>query len=151
MNIAKHSKDLSSRQSQKRRFPFWIKNISNFLPTILLGSLLGTYLDLYFIGKGFYSFPIRPMSTVFSINMAFTLIGLPLLIGVFLFACNKVNAWKKAGLIIIFSMLMSVGEKQAEVYGLFVHSVSWKHIYSLIGYTLYLTLIYSFYSWSKRG
>ncbi|WP_281177274.1 CBO0543 family protein [Peribacillus loiseleuriae] len=69
-----------------------MKNSSNFLPSILLASLLGTYLDLYFIGKGFYSFPIRPMSTVFSINIAFTLIGLPLLIGVFLYACNKMNS-----------------------------------------------------------
>ncbi|MFJ5624049.1 CBO0543 family protein [Peribacillus loiseleuriae] len=151
MNIAKHSKDLNSRQSQKRRFPDWIKNSSNFLPSILLASLLGTYLDLYFIGKGFYCFPIRPMSTVFSINIAFTLIGLPLLIGVFLYACNKMNSWGIGGLIIILSLLMAVGEKQAETFGLFVHSVSWNHIYSLIGYIPYLTFIYSLYCWSKPG
>jgi hypothetical protein len=117
---------------------------------MLLSALLGTYLDLYFVGKGLYAFPIRPMSTVFSINIAFTLIGLPLLMGVFLYFCHKMNAWQKAGLMIIVSLLMSVMEKQAEALGFFVHHESWTHMYSFVGYTLYLTCLYFFNSWLKR-
>lgn len=55
----------------------------------MLGSLLGTYLDLYFVGKGLYEFPTRPLSPIFSINIAFTLIALPLFTMVFLLICSK--------------------------------------------------------------
>ncbi|MCQ6276311.1 hypothetical protein JMM81_15420 [Bacillus sp. V3B] len=120
------------------------------MPAILLASLLGTYLDLYFVGKGLYSFPMRPFPEIFSINITFTLVGLPLLIGFFLLICHKVTLWKKVGLILVLSLFMSIIEKKAEAWGLFIHHESWKHIYSFMGYTLYLTVIYSFYSWLKR-
>src|SRR4051794_38030919 len=147
MTIAKHSKDLNTQQSQKKQCHFWIKIASSLFPAILLASLIGTYLDLYFVGRGLYFFPIRPLPDIFSINIAFTLIGLPLLIGFFLLICHKITAWKKVGLIIVFSLLMSITEKNAEALGFFIHDESWKHIYSFFGYTLYLTGIYSFYDW----
>ena len=58
---------------------------------------MGTYLDLYFTGKGLYSFPIRPLSSIFSINIAFTLVGLPLLTSIYLYFSNKINPGKKQG------------------------------------------------------
>ncbi|MFD2682257.1 CBO0543 family protein [Bacillus seohaeanensis] len=150
MTIVKHLKDSSSQRLPKKQSPYWIKNMVNLIPSLLLASLLGTYLDLFFIGKGLYSFPIRPMSSIFSINIAFTLIGLPLVIGVFLYVCNKINFLQKVGLIIIFSLLMAVVEKLAEAVGLFVHVDGWKHLYSFYGYIIYLSVIYTFFHWSKR-
>jgi hypothetical protein len=90
------------------------------------------------------------MSSIFSINIAFTLIGLPLVIGVFLYVCNKINFLQKVGLIIILSLLMAVVEKLTEAFGLFVHADAWKHIYSFYGYIIYLSVIYTFFHWSKR-
>lgn len=94
-----------------------------------------------------YIFPLRPLPEIFSINIAFTLIGLPLLIGVFLYVCKKINRWKTAGLILILSILMAVVEKFAETFGLFVHHESWKHLYSFGGYFTFLLFIYVFYQW----
>ncbi|WP_353738295.1 CBO0543 family protein [Peribacillus asahii] len=95
MNIAKHLKESSSQQSPKKRFFYETKHISVVIPTILLASLIGTYLDLYFVGKGIYHFPKRPLSEIFPINIFFTLIGLPLFVGLYIYVCQKVNVWKK--------------------------------------------------------
>ena len=110
---------------------------------------MGTYLDLYFTGKGLYSFPIRPLSSIFSINIAFTLVGLPLLTSIYLYFANKINAWQKAGLILLISLMMSIAEKQAETFGFFAHHESWLHMYSFFGYLIYLTWIEIFYKWLK--
>jgi len=93
---------------------------------------------------------MRPFPEIFSINIAFTLIGLPLFIGFFLLVCYKVALWRKIGLILILSLFISIAEKKAEALGFFIHHETWKHIYSFIGYTLYLTIIYSFYHWLTR-
>lgn len=116
----------------------------DFLPVILLSSLYGTYLDLYFVGRGLYSFPARPLPEIFTIHIAFPLIGLPLLTVFFLIVCRKLKSWKIAMFIIALSMLMAVFEKQAEGLGVFVHHHSWKHLYSFIGYGIYFTMILSF-------
>ncbi|WP_306821303.1 CBO0543 family protein [Peribacillus asahii] len=150
MNIAKHLKESSSQRSPKKRFFYGTKHISVVIPTLLLASLIGTYLDLYFVGKGIYYFPKRPLPEIFPINIFFTLIGLPLFVGLYIYVCQKVNVWKKAALILLLSLFISIGEKQAETWGLFIHNDSWKHIYSFIGYALYLTFIYVFYRWVKR-
>lgn len=149
MNTAKHSKEWSSQPSPRRPFPSLVKQNSPFILSILLGVLLGTYLDLYFIGKGLYAFPIRPFSAIFSINISFTLIGLPLLTGVFLYVCSKINGRSKVGLILFISLLISIGEKQAETFGLFAHHESWLHLYSFLGYFIYLIGIDIFYRWLK--
>jgi hypothetical protein len=90
------------------------------------------------------------MPSIFPINVAFTLIGLPVLISVFLYLCAKLRPWKRAGLMLILSLLMSVFEKQAEEYGFFVHTESWKHIYTFFGYMLFYTLVYRFYAWTNK-
>ncbi|WP_304625746.1 CBO0543 family protein [Sporosarcina sp. JAI121] len=77
VNIVKHLKNSRLPLSRKRRFS---RNAFLYLPSVLLASLLGTYLDLYFVGKRLYEFPVRPFAEIFSINIAFTLIVLPLLI-----------------------------------------------------------------------
>ncbi|MGJ7921623.1 CBO0543 family protein [Neobacillus sp. LXY-4] len=121
-----------------------------FLPTIFLGMLLGTYLDLYFVGKKMYSFPWRPLSDIFSINILFTLVVLPILIGFFLSFVKKMRWWARVRVIFFISLLAAVCEKSAEELGIFIHSSNWKHYYSFIGYFVYLMFLLLFYLTTKR-
>ena len=88
---------------------------------MIFSSLIGTYLDLYLVGKGLYSFPKRPFPDIFSINISFTLIVLPVLVGVYLIICDKLNNLKKMVFILSISLMMTVIEKQSEVLGFFEH------------------------------
>jgi hypothetical protein len=117
---------------------------------VILASLVGTYLDLFFVGKQLYRFPMRPMAETFSINIAFTLVMLPASVFVFLLVMNQVNGLGKVGLILFISLLMPVFEKLAEVIGWFDHVENWKHLYTFFGYLLFLTMIYSFYRWMAK-
>ncbi|WP_313799365.1 CBO0543 family protein [Cytobacillus sp.] len=144
MTIAKHLNGSNLRLSRKKQYLSAIKNLMNFLPAILLSSIYGTYTDLYFIGRGLYSFPGRPWPEIFSVNLAFTLIGLPLLTVLFLIVCGRLNRWKTAIFILTLSLIIAVFEKQAEALGLFMHHHSWKHLYSFIGYGIYFTMILAF-------
>ncbi|RHW42888.1 hypothetical protein D1B31_03965 [Neobacillus notoginsengisoli] len=107
----------------------------------MFGSLLGTYLELYFTGKGWYAFPIRPLPEIFTINILFTLAGLPILTAAFLWLCKKLNPFQTILLILISSTTMAAAEPIAETLGLLTHHPNWHHTNTLIGYTLYLTLI----------
>ncbi|WP_438824985.1 CBO0543 family protein [Bacillus sp. JJ722] len=150
MNIVKPSKTLNLQRLPKKQSSSLIHSISKFIPTMLLASLLGTYLDLFFVGKGLYTFPKRLFPEVFSINIAFTLFALPFFVAVFLYCCQKMNFWFKGVFILILSLLMSIIEKQAVGYGYFLHHESWKHFYSFCGYILFLIFIYSFYRWLNQ-
>jgi len=91
------------------------------------------------------------MPTIFSINIAFLLVVLPVLVFVFLRVMDQVNKWGKVGLIVFISLLMPIFERLSEVLGWFEHAENWEHVYSFFGYLLFLTFIYSFYYWiSKR-
>jgi hypothetical protein len=116
-------------------------------------SLLGTYLDLFFVGKKFYEFPVRLLPEVFSINIAFTLMVIPLFVFLYLQLMMQVNKWGKLGLVLFVSLLMPIFEKLAEVCGWFVHSKEWNHLYTFFGYIAFLSLIYLFYQWveTKKG
>ncbi len=139
--------DSSSQPSRKKQYRFW-NNPS--LAAVCLASLLATYLDLFFVGKHIYRFPMRPMANIFSINIGFTLVVLPVFVFVFLRVMSQVNKWGKMGLIIFISLLMPIFEKLAEVIGWFDHSEDWEHLYTVFGYLLFLPLIYSFYSWMAK-
>jgi hypothetical protein len=132
---------------RKKPYRFWTNPT---LAAVILASLAGTYLDLFFVGKQFYHFPIRLMPDVFSINIGFTLIVLPVMIFVFLKMMNQVNKWGKAGLILFISLLMPIFEKFAEVLGWFEHSEKWEHLYTSFGYLVFLTIIYLFYDWMEK-
>lgn len=92
MTTAKHWSGSKLPRLPKKRFTFWNKDS---LACAVLGSLLGTYLDLYFVGKGLYHFPHRLLPEIFSIHIVFTLIGLPILTMVFLYSLSQVNRWGK--------------------------------------------------------
>ncbi|GIP40586.1 hypothetical protein J31TS4_38660 [Paenibacillus sp. J31TS4] len=117
----------------------------------LLASLMGTYLDLYFVGRGLYQFPHRLLPEIFSINIVFTLIVLPLLTMIFLYGLTPMNPLGKACMILFTCLLMSIVEKLAERLGAFVHSDQWMHIYSFFGYLLFLTVISTVYFAAARS
>ncbi|HWO75282.1 MAG TPA: CBO0543 family protein [Bacillus sp. (in: firmicutes)] len=150
MNTVKQLKKSSLPFSPKRSYSGKRHNLSAFGSTLLLASLLGTYLDLYFVGKQLYQFPIRPFPEIFSINIAFTLVGLPLFTLLFLYVSNRMTPFKRFLFIFMMSLFVAVFEKQAEALGYFRHSDEWKHYYSCIGYFLYMLLIWRFHTWRSN-
>ncbi len=114
---------------------------------MLLASLLGTYLDLYFIGKGMYYFPIRPFAAIFSINILFTLAVLPIFMIPLLKIMQRLNGWLKGIFVLSISLAMAALEKMAEDMGLFVHTEDWHHLYTFAGYSLFIGLISAFHGW----
>jgi hypothetical protein len=148
MNIVKHSKKWSLRSSRKKLSSIQSKqNVSAYISTALFASWIGTYLDLYFTGKQWYTFPTRPYPDIFTINIMFTLIILPILTTFFLYFMEKMKTWKKVVFIVTVSLVMMLGEKQSEAIGWFAHSDQWQHIYSFFGYLLFMIIVWKFYRW----
>jgi hypothetical protein len=145
MNIAKHSNESNLQLLPKKRLPSKYE-----LGSMVLASLLGTYLDLYFVGKHFYQFPLRPFAEIFSINIAFTLLVLPLMTFIILRSTAQLTNWGKAGVVLFVSLLMPILEKLAELFGLFTHSDDWKHLYTFFGYLLFLTIVLLFHEWKEK-
>lgn len=114
---------------------------------MLLAALLGTYLDLLFVGRSLYHFPNRPFEGVFSINILFTLLILPVSMMNFLLIMELRNLWWKCSILILCSLSLSVLEKKAEELGFFVHSNHWSHMNTFIGAFIYFLLIYRFHHW----
>ncbi|MEH7119312.1 CBO0543 family protein [Neobacillus vireti] len=145
MNIAKHSSDSNLQHLPKKRLPFKYE-----LGSMVLASLLGTYCDLYFVGKQFYQYPFRPFPDIFSINIAFTLILLPIMTLMVLRSIAQLSNGGKAGVILLISLLMPILERLTELLGLFTHSEDWKHLYSFFGYGLFLTIVMLFHEWMRK-
>lgn len=144
----KHLRDSSSPRLPKRQSS---RNAFLYLPSILFASLLGTYLDLYFVGKQFYAFPVRPFPDVFSINIAFTLVILPIGIGLFLYMADNMSNWSRLVFTLILSALVPFIEKKSVQLGFFHHGDQWHPLYSFIGYFLFLVLIWKIFKWVKLG
>jgi hypothetical protein len=147
MNTVKRSKGLNLPPWQKKSLPFLIKE---YAPVFVLAILLGTSLDLYFVGKNLYMFPIRPFPEVFSFNIAFTFIGLPILVLVYVMKMKQVNKWGKVGIVLFLSLLMPIFERFSELFGLFEHSSEWRHMYSFYGYLVFFSFIYLFYQLTNK-
>ncbi|WP_318538228.1 CBO0543 family protein [Geobacillus thermoleovorans] len=77
MRIVKHLKKSNWRSSPKTPSSTRARRRA-YLASALLSSWAGTYLDLYFTGKGVYVFPKRPFPSLFSIDIFFTMVVLPL-------------------------------------------------------------------------
>jgi len=107
-------------------------------------------LDLYLTGKGWYTFPKRPFPSVFSIDIFFTIVVLPLCTVLFLWLMERLSRFGRIGLIIASAALMAAFETKAEAYGLFVHTAMWRHSYSFAGYGVFLAIIWIFYHRCQR-
>jgi hypothetical protein len=116
---------------------------------MMLAAFLGTIVDHYFVSKNLYYFPIRPFPQLFSINIGFTLVVLPIFVFIFLRLMSVVNKWGRLGLILFLSLLAPILERLAEACGLFIHSNDWKHLYSFFGYLVFLTITYRIYLWTN--
>lgn len=143
----RHLKNSSSLSSPNRRFS---RNVVLYLPALSVACLLGTYLDLIFVGKQWYAFPIRPFPDLFSINIAFTLLILPICTWLFLFIIGKMPAWSRPVFILLLAIFAAIIEKLSMLWGFFSHTEQWSPIYSLIGYFLFLFLIWKVFNWGKR-
>ncbi|PEK87016.1 hypothetical protein CN600_28410 [Bacillus mycoides] len=143
---AKHSKKLNSQFSQRKMSSFEKKN--DFLAliiTVFFSAIIGTCLDAFFVNKQIYSFPVRPFSSTFSVNIAFTLLVLPILTASFIQISKKLSTVSRTLFIISIGVCASIFEQIAERLGLFVHSTDWQHSYSLFGYMLFLFFIRKVY------
>ncbi|EIJ82937.1 CBO0543 family protein [Bacillus methanolicus] len=149
MITAKHSKNLNLPHLPKKRSLY--NKLLSYFPSIVFASWAGTYLDLYFVGKNLYEFPVRPLSEIFSINIAFTLIGLPIITAIFLFFAKRIEGWRRWGLMIVGSAVASMGERLSEYSGFFLHTEEWNHSYSFFGYLLFLVMIWNVFKWTNIG
>ncbi|QIW22592.1 CBO0543 family protein [Bacillus thuringiensis] len=113
--------------------------------TIFCTTVIGTCLDAFFVKKQIYSFPVRPFSSIFSVNIGFTLFVLPILTAAFIQISKTLSAISRTLFIISIGICASIFEQIAERLGLFVHSANWHHSYSLFGYMLFLFFIWKFY------
>ncbi|WP_066369920.1 CBO0543 family protein [Neobacillus fumarioli] len=146
MNTVKHLNGSNLQPLPKRRLIFWNKH---YVACAVLASLIGTYLDLFCVGKGMYQFPLRLLPKIFPINIIFTLLGLPIFVMMFTYCIHQVNKWGKAGIILFVSLLMSILERLAEKFGFFIHSNKWEHVYTFFGYMVFLTVITLYFHWLK--
>ncbi|MFD1168184.1 CBO0543 family protein [Oceanobacillus caeni] len=147
MNIVKHWRQSNSQSSRKRPYYRRSQRIKSYVSTIILASLIGTYLDLLLVGAGLYSFPSRPFSEIFTINILFTLCILPLFSLIIIFVLKRLHKLLRYLFLFICSLVAYIAEQTAERLGLFIHSMDWKHEFSLVGYFLFLIVIWMFYKW----
>ncbi|PEZ03773.1 hypothetical protein CN326_17860 [Bacillus sp. AFS018417] len=142
MNLPFWSKKMSCSEKKKGR-----NNSQAFVATIIFSSLIGTYLDLLFVSKQMYAFPTRPFPHIFTINVAFTLLILPVFTMFFLRIARMLPSFLKILFITLIGLCMSISERFAEQLGWFTHSEAWHHSYSFFGYTIFMILIWKFYRW----
>ncbi|MFA2807486.1 CBO0543 family protein [Bacillus mycoides] len=120
------------------------------LVTVLLSSIIGTCLDAFFVHTQIYSFPVRPFSSIFSVNIGFTLFVLPILTIIFIQISKTLSAVSRTLFIILIGLCASIFEQVAERLGLFVHNGHWHHAYSLFGYIIFFSLIWKLYTWMQK-
>ncbi|WP_035301714.1 CBO0543 family protein [Brevibacillus laterosporus] len=145
INTVKHWRKSNLRSWPKQ--PSFREKLKYYVPTMIFVSWLGTYLDLIFVEKQLYSFPVRPFSDIFKINIMFTLCILPIVTAIFLHCLQSMNSWQRKGLI-LFSGIIAAGIEQiSEQLGWFAHSSEWQHFYSFIGYILFMWLVWKFHLW----
>ncbi|BAU27742.1 hypothetical protein DFP93_10211 [Aneurinibacillus soli] len=117
----------------------------HYVPAMIFSSWLGTYLDLILVEKQLYSFPIRPLPHIFSINIAFTLVLLPIATACFLCFAEKITKAQRMALALLLGFVMPISEQVAEKVGLFHHSSEWSHLYSFFGYIVFMWVVYKFH------
>lgn len=147
MNIVKRLRESSLLSLRKKHYYRRNQSTKAYLSTIMFASLVGTYLDLLLVGAGRYSFPSRPFSEIFTINILFTLFILPVFSFLIILVLKRLHPISRYLLLFICSLFVYIAEQIAEQFGLFIHSTYWKHEFSLFGYLLFFIVIWKFYSW----
>ncbi|WP_091580190.1 CBO0543 family protein [Alteribacillus bidgolensis] len=144
--IVKPSKKSKQLLLQKKQsFLNGRNDIYSYITTALFASLVGTYLDLLFVGIKFYHFPVRLFPEIFTINIGFTLLLLPLFTVFFLFAASRVSSPVRWVIIVHISMVICIIEQLSEQLGWFIHDADWNHAYSFFGYMLFLFIVWKLF------
>ncbi|KAB2456894.1 hypothetical protein F8160_15895 [Bacillus sp. CH126_4D] len=125
-------------------------NLFALVITILFSSIIGTCLDAFFVAKQIYSFPVRPFSSIFSVNIGFTFFVLPISTTMFIQISKTLSAVSRILFIISIGICASIFEQVAERFGLFIHSVDWSHTYSLFGYMIFFSFIWKLYHFIQK-
>ncbi|WP_407681745.1 CBO0543 family protein [Pseudalkalibacillus salsuginis] len=151
MPIVNRLKNSPLRSLQRRRsFSGRGKNIIPYIVVVLTSALSCTYLELLFTGLGFYSFPQRPFPQLFPIDIRFTLIGVPVVTSLVLFALTILEKQARIVFLFVTSFIMMVGEMISDNIGLLVHSPQWSHAFSFFGYMLFFMMIWTIFKWTAR-
>ncbi|MFV0973410.1 CBO0543 family protein [Bacillus sp. BSL6] len=125
-------------------------NLFALVVTILLSSIIGTCLDAFFVTKQIYSFPVRPFSSIFSVNIGFTLFVLPILTIIFIQISKNLSVFSRILFIVSIGICASIFEQVAERLGFFIHSGDWNHTYSLFGYMIFFSFIWKVYHFIQK-
>ncbi|WP_066148527.1 CBO0543 family protein [Anoxybacillus sp. P3H1B] len=149
MPIVKRSKNWSWQPPPKATYSSFFRNETKraYIASSLLSSWLGTYLDLYFTGKGWYTFPQRPLAAIFPIHILFATLGLSAFSLLFLFIMTKLQPWQRSLFVVALSFWMALLEAGAEAAGWLIHTSQWSHTYSFIGYWLFINIVWRFFRW----
>ncbi|WP_416825608.1 CBO0543 family protein [Ectobacillus polymachus] len=149
MNTAKRLKKLNLPFSQKKISYSEKKQTTSkaFVATIIFSCFIGTYLDLLFVGRHLYAFPVRPFPNIFTINVAFTLLILPIFTTLFLWIANILDTFSRILFIVLIGLCISISEQITENVGWFTHSDAWHHSYSFFGYIIFMLLLWKLYRW----
>lgn len=132
---------LQKKQSSSERN----KEQQAYIIAALLSSIIGSYLDLFFVGIGMYHFPMRLFPDIFTINIAFTLFVFPISVVIFLYIADRVRFLSRCLMILGIGIAVIFIEKTSEQLGWFVHHPDWNHAYSFFGYLLFLVIIRSIF------
>ncbi|MFD1412267.1 CBO0543 family protein [Oceanobacillus jeddahense] len=142
-NTAKQWKKSSLPSLQKRQsFSDRSKKRQAYVIAALFSSIVGTYLDLFFVGIGMYHFPMQLFPEIFTVNIAFTLLILPISIILFLYVADRMLFLPRCIMILTISTAIIFIEKAAEKLGGFIHHPDWNHTYSFFGYMLFLVIVW---------
>ncbi|WP_420810410.1 CBO0543 family protein [Halobacillus ihumii] len=115
---------------------------------MIFASLIGTYLDLWMVGEGYYAFPNRPFPSIFSINILFTLLMLPVVTIAVISLFRAFTSFIQRGLISLSIFLfIPIFEHVSGLFGVFTHTGDWNHLYSGFGYVIFTFVIWKFYLW----
>ncbi|MBM7587144.1 FlaA1/EpsC-like NDP-sugar epimerase [Bacillus pakistanensis] len=135
---------------KKQSFTDGSKDLYAYGIIALFSSLVGTYLDLIFVGKGMYHFPVRLFPEIFPINILFTLLILPLFTVFFLFVAKRIQPVSRFIMILMISFIIVLIEQITEQFGWFIHHKEWKHSYSFWGYMFFLFGVWKIYFFLSR-
>ncbi|WP_281181728.1 CBO0543 family protein [Sporosarcina ureilytica] len=141
----KHSNASSLPPSLKKQS---FRNLISYVSAVLFASLCGTYLDLYFVGKGFYTFPTRPFPEIFSINILFTIVILPFLTLLYLYLIGEMSRRGRLVFTLIVSGFVPFFERRSIQLGFLQVEDQWNHLYSFFGYFLFMVLIWKIFKWT---
>ncbi|RFU65205.1 hypothetical protein D0466_04685 [Peribacillus glennii] len=121
--------------------------------SMLFASWLATYLELILTGTQLYTFQARPLTNIFSIDIRFTLIGIPVMTLFCVTALSWMNLLQRTLFLILIGLAMMLFEKISGRLGWIGYSDQWQHMYSFLGYPAFILVVFFFFTWceSARG